>query len=257
MTEAIDSIIRVYFLKDYEERKVQHEEELAELARMGSEQQSEVPIFVCTLAFPKLPCPLHVFEPRYRLMIRQVMEAGTRQFGMCMALGDDESSFCDYGTMLEIRDIQYFPDGRSVVDCIGGRRFRVKERSTRDGYNTAKVDFIKDDVPSNPQEEQALTELHEQVHTKASEWFLSIGGAPRAQIVRHFGTFPALEQEPVRQTHGPSWHWWLCAVLPLDPRAQTAIIAMSSLKARLQALQRVLAYVSRQRGGAGAGSTAQ
>ena len=58
--------------------------------RMGSEQQSEVPIFVCTLAFPQLPCPLHVFEPRYRLMIRQVMEAGTRQFGMCLGLGDTE-----------------------------------------------------------------------------------------------------------------------------------------------------------------------
>ena len=27
--------------------------------------------------------------------------------------------------MLEIRDIQYFPDGRSVVDTMGGRRFKV------------------------------------------------------------------------------------------------------------------------------------
>lgn len=43
-----------------------------------------VPIFVCTMAYPTVPCPLHVFEPRYRLMIRRCMETGTRQFGMCI-----------------------------------------------------------------------------------------------------------------------------------------------------------------------------
>ena len=34
-------------------------------------------------------------------------------------------SFADYGVMLEIRDLQYLPDGRSFVDCVGGRRFKV------------------------------------------------------------------------------------------------------------------------------------
>ena len=53
-------------------------------------------------------------------------------------------SFAEYGTMLEIRDIQYFPDGRAVVDTVGGRRFKVLTRSMRDGYNTATVEFIKD-----------------------------------------------------------------------------------------------------------------
>lgn len=43
-----------------------------------------VPIFVCTMAYPTVPCPLHVFEPRYRLMIRRCMDTGTRQFGMCI-----------------------------------------------------------------------------------------------------------------------------------------------------------------------------
>lgn len=60
-------------------------------------------------------------------------------------------SFCDIGTMLEIRDMQYFPDGRSVVDCMGSRRFRVIERGTRDGYNTAKVEFLTDQKPEGVQ----------------------------------------------------------------------------------------------------------
>lgn len=46
--------------------------------------------------------------------------------------------------MLEIRDIKFFPDGRSVVDTIGGRRFRVLSRGTKDGYCTARVEFLQD-----------------------------------------------------------------------------------------------------------------
>lgn len=53
------------------------------------------------MAFPTIPCPLHVFEPRYRLMIRRSMETGTKQFGMCIA--DDLKGFADYGCMLQVR----------------------------------------------------------------------------------------------------------------------------------------------------------
>jgi Lon protease-like protein len=38
----------------------------------------------------------------------------------------------------------YTQDGRSVVDTIGQRRFRVIERGMRDGYNTARVELIRD-----------------------------------------------------------------------------------------------------------------
>lgn len=50
----------------------------------GSGNDDQIPVFVCTMSFPAVPCPLHVFEPRYRLMIRRAMESGARQFGMCV-----------------------------------------------------------------------------------------------------------------------------------------------------------------------------
>jgi Lon protease-like protein len=43
----------------------------------------EIPIFVCILALPNCGCPLHVFEPRYRLMMRRTIETESRTFGMC------------------------------------------------------------------------------------------------------------------------------------------------------------------------------
>ena len=57
------------------------------------------------------------------------------------------NAFSDYGCILEIREVQYFPDGRSLVDCIGGKRFRVLSRGQRDGYQTAKVEFLADNQP--------------------------------------------------------------------------------------------------------------
>ena len=51
---------------------------------VASDTTEDIPVFVCTLAFPSQPCPLHIFEPRYRLMVRQCMESGSKQFGMCV-----------------------------------------------------------------------------------------------------------------------------------------------------------------------------
>lgn len=46
--------------------------------------------------------------------------------------------------MLEIRDVQYFPDGRSIVNTIGRKRFKVVKRGERDGYHTGAVEFLED-----------------------------------------------------------------------------------------------------------------
>ena len=89
----------------------------------------EVPIFVCTMAFPTIPCPLHVFEPRYRLMIRRSMETGTKQFGMCIA--DELKGFADYGCMLQVSVLSCYASSlcrfvqiQSVYDtnCVAGAR---------------------------------------------------------------------------------------------------------------------------------------
>lgn len=40
--------------------------------------------------------------------------------------------------------MQFFADGRSVVDSIGKRRFRVLHQGHRDGYNTADIEYIED-----------------------------------------------------------------------------------------------------------------
>lgn len=69
-----------------------------------------VPIFVCTMAYPTVPCPLHVFEPRYRLMIRRSIQTGTKQFGMCVSDTQNRYAF-------HVLKYFYFYLGTSFEHC--------------------------------------------------------------------------------------------------------------------------------------------
>ncbi|KAF7644249.1 hypothetical protein LDENG_00225160 [Lucifuga dentata] len=239
-TLLMEEVLQRYLGDELAERKKIHEEEMKELSNLNQ----EVPIFVCTMAFPTIPCPLHVFEPRYRLMIRRSMETGTKQFGMCIA--DELKGFADYGCMLQVRDVKFFPDGRSVVDTIGGSRFKVLSHGQRDGYHTAKIEHLED----KKVEEEELVELlklHDAVYDQANGWFTSLKDNMKSQILSHFGHLPSKDPDPQASPSGPAWCWWLLAVLPLENRAQLTILSMTSLKDRLVAIRRVLVFVTRKR----------
>jgi len=226
------SIKRLFPLQALERQNGSKEEQL---------DDANIPIFVCTTSFPKIPCPLHVFEPRHRLMIRRVMEAGTREFGMCSASQD--RLFSDYGTMLEIRGIQYFEDGQSVLETLGGRRFRVVERDTRDGYQVAKVEFLEDDLPSHS-DLRDLQLLHDQTHANALSWLRCHHPQRKEGIITHFGMMPPVEENYWLLPSGPTWLWWLLAILPLDSHAQTHILSQCLLKKRLSAVNHILGLIS-------------
>ncbi|UPX14342.1 uncharacterized protein EKO05_0004829 [Ascochyta rabiei] len=108
------------------------------------------PLFICTLAMPAMPTFLHVFEPRYRLMMRRVLE-GNRQFGMVMYNRTSSSQgelgsvpFFEYGTLLEIINYELLRDGRSFVETRGIGRFKVRAHGMLDGYNVASVERVED-----------------------------------------------------------------------------------------------------------------
>jgi Lon protease-like protein len=127
----------------------------ARAAAVKAEEQAgnddlDTPLFICTLALPSMPTFLHIFEPRYRLMMRRVLE-GRRQFGMVMynrtgapqgELGNTQ--FLEYGTLLEIVSYELLRDGRSFVETRGIGRFKVKAHSKLDGYDIASVERIDD-----------------------------------------------------------------------------------------------------------------
>lgn len=127
----------------------------ARAAALDAEEQVgdndlNVPLFICTLSLPAMPTFLHVFEPRYRLMMRRVIE-GNRQFGMVMynrahaPQGDlGPTQFLEYGTLLEIVNYELLRDGRSFIETRGIGRFKVKEHAMHDGYHISRIERVED-----------------------------------------------------------------------------------------------------------------
>uniref|UniRef100_A0A9J8BRP0 LON peptidase N-terminal domain and RING finger protein 2 n=1 Tax=Cyprinus carpio carpio TaxID=630221 RepID=A0A9J8BRP0_CYPCA len=156
------------------------------------------------------------------------------------------SKFADHGCMLEVRDVKFFPDGRSVVDTIGIARFKVLCHGQRDGYHTAQIEYLEDKKVEG-EELTELVKLHDSVYDQALGWFTSLKDDMKNQIISHFGHLPVKESDPQGNPNGPAWCWWLLAVLPLENKAQLTILAMNALKDRLVAIRRVLIFVTRKR----------
>ncbi|XP_031301381.1 LON peptidase N-terminal domain and RING finger protein 3 isoform X5 [Camelus dromedarius] len=157
---------------------------------------------------------------------------------------EELSKFAEYGCILEIRNVQFFADGRSVVDSIGKRRFKVLHQGQRDGYNTADIEYIEDQKVQG-EDCAELMGLHNCVYEQASSWFHSLKSSLKNRILNHFGPMPEKDADPQINPNGPAWCWWTLAVLPLESRAQLPFLAMRSLKDRLNGIRRVLAFISR------------
>ncbi|XP_063228618.1 LON peptidase N-terminal domain and RING finger protein 3 [Bacillus rossius redtenbacheri] len=254
ITEFVDGAMRRLLPAQYAARQLAHRQEVSQLLLSCGERQPQIPVFVCTSSFPGVPCPLFVYEPRYRVMVRQCVEAGTRQFGIAPCLSKEAGAkrYADFGTMLEIRDWVLLGDGCSILTTVGVSRFKVLGRGEKDGYDTAQVEFLKDQ-PVPPERYSAVRELHERVRQKGRSWFGTVLPAVQAEIVRTFGAMPAVEEDWAQLANGPAWAWWLLAILPLGQNLQVGILATVSLEKRLRAIEKTLDYIQRVSGGGGGG----
>merc|ERR1719221_1734595 len=133
-------LMSVWFPEEYAER----------ISEVRAPQSEWIPIFVCSLSAPFIPTPLHIFEPRYRLMMRRALESNQR-FGMCLPT---ENGFSHMGTMLFIDRFEQLPDGRSMVGTKGISRFFVLRRGELDGYSTALIRTYEEDTQGFPTSQQ-------------------------------------------------------------------------------------------------------
>lgn len=90
-----------------------------------------IPLFPLPMVlFPGTLVPLHIFEPRYREMVEDVME-GDKRFGLLFHDPDESGPFMNeegqLGTVAEIRRHQPLPDGRSMLLVRGVHRFLIRQ----------------------------------------------------------------------------------------------------------------------------------
>lgn len=229
----------------------------------------DVPIFVCTLSFPSMPLFLHVFEPRYRLMIRRAME-GDQMFGMVLGKqvrrsGDPD--FVELGVLLRIVRVEPFPDGRSLLEAVGVSRFRITRHGFLDGYVVANIEKVRD---ISLAEEEALeaselsrandtTSPGDQESTDAetrsiaqSSYTTVLGGDLDSMSTRELVNFGGdfvrrMQAKSVRwlaarmlDIYGEcpegaeTFPWWFACVFPVSDAEKYRLLGTSSVRERLK-----------------------
>ncbi len=112
----------------------------------------ELPLFpLNSVLCPGIALPLHIFEDRYRAMVRHCLET-TSPFGVVLIregreVGAGSISFTGVGTIAEIRDAGTYDDGRYDLLVVGTRRFEIRRVLTgRRPYLVADVDILDEAV---------------------------------------------------------------------------------------------------------------
>jgi ATP-dependent Lon protease len=98
--------------------------------------------------FPQEVLPLHIFEPRYRMMLRTVLETD-RRFGI-VRWDPQEGRMADVGCCAEILQCQTQSDDRSNIVTLGQQRFRVLEVVREAPFKVGLVSWIEDEHPESP-----------------------------------------------------------------------------------------------------------
>lgn len=217
-----------------------------------ADDESSLPLFPCTLAYPQMPTFLHIFEPRYRLMVRRAIENGSRKFGMLMyrpggpGTGPGEPAYMHYGTVLFIERIEILPDGRSLIETRGLYRFRVVSTSMVDGYLVGQVQRI-DDIPVHEEENaeshetstepSSTNEAEAQIQSMSTQRLLEYGlefvEQARSKSARwlHQRVLAAYGQPPSDPATFP---YWLASVLPIAESEKYLLLPATSVRERLK-----------------------
>jgi ATP-dependent Lon protease len=166
--------------------------------------------------FPDELLPLHIFEPRYRKMVRECLDAKTI-FGMLLAL---PNGVANVGCSAEILEVtKRYDDGRMDILTVGRQPYRVVSLFTDDPLLEGSVDYLEDrESESDQANRDKLVELYEVCYT------LLFSGMPAS----------------VKQSQGGSLSFAVAAALPLDLLWKQQILELRSEAERQDRLLRYL-----------------
>lgn len=227
---------------------------------------SNVPLFLCTLAFPEMPTFLHIFEPRYRLMIRRALDNNEGRFGMMTYNQRAEPQgdlgcvdFKQYGTLLQIRTYQMMADGRSIIETVGLSRFRIKSWRVHDGYYVGDIERL-DDIPLAEEERieaaetsgstPSPTDLIGQIDHMSTVQLLRVGTDFITRM--RAGSAPWLHDRVIeaygQQPTDPAlFPFWFASIIPIAEEEKYRLLPTTSVRERLKITARWVRRIEGQR----------
>lgn len=101
-----------------------------------------------TVLYPHCVLPLHIFEKRYRTMIKMCVEHDV-PFGVVQMTGGVEvggrATTYAIGTLAHIQNVTEFADGRMFIQTKGTERFRILQSGYDEECLTGRVELIEDE----------------------------------------------------------------------------------------------------------------
>ena len=136
---------------------------------MGFTRPDRIPLFPLNVVLlPGADLPLHIFEPRYREMVRKCLDEQI-EFGVLLSL---PKGIVRVGCSAEIIDvIKRYQDGRMDILTVGRAPFRILELLNAESFAEdqlleGEVDYLDDrELSANPRVRSQLIELYEVCHT--------------------------------------------------------------------------------------------
>ena len=190
-----------------------------------------LPIFPLPLVLmPYELLPLHIFEPRYRQMLKDV-ELRRNLFGVNLfepqTEFDEKPAPGTVGCVAEIRQVQPMPDERSNVLTFGLIRYRILDYvEAGTPYFAADVHFFEDE----PEPEEQLAPLADEVF----EMFERVAKAAFT-LSGSRGRFPEVPRAAPEQLS-----FLIAAAFNLDNEVKTQFIEMTSTSERMEKLRGIL-----------------
>jgi Lon protease-like protein len=136
---------------------------------MGFMGPDRIPLFPLNVVLlPGATLPLHIFEPRYRQMVRRCVEEKS-EFGVLLAL---PKGIVRVGCTAEVTEVmKRYNDGRMDILTVGRSPFRIVDLVNGDGYVNDEllegdVDFLDDrEHRTEARTKDDLLQLYEVCHT--------------------------------------------------------------------------------------------
>jgi Lon protease-like protein len=210
---------------------------------MMEAKPARVPIFPLAgaLLFPRAQLPLHIFEERYREMVRDAL-AGPGRIAMIQpsAEGDHPPLF-RAGCLGEIVGVEELDDGRFNIVLHGSHRFRlIAEADIGTPYRQADVDLAAFD-DSEPDPLPLI--LRSSVEREARRFGDALGLAVDWDAVGR------LDDEMLVNA--------IAQVAPFDPGAKQALLEEPGLAGRAELVIQLMEFQRLAPGGADMGQTMQ
>jgi uncharacterized protein len=191
-----------------------------------------MPMFpLSVVVFPHSLVPLHIFEERYRVMLKTCLDDDS-PFGIVLISrgsevggGDERTSV---GSVCRIAEASWLPDGRAIVMAGGTERLRVVEWLEDDPFPRALVDVLSDSSQA-PDVSEAMQMATANVR-RARALLSELGEVPSPA--------PALPADPVVAS------WSLCHQAPIAVLDRQRLIECDDLNLRLRLVAQLAGEVA-------------